>query len=319
MREEEAAWRAAADRLHRQQEEYLQLLEREATRSTDDLIEEYTLPERKLRDTLYANTAEAQREVQVASATFTAQSRAREQELERQLEKQSAAQHALGEKVTELQRSLQDSRDLSAAASQRHAIELGLLAADLAETEEPAVAAGPNPSLGVGLRVPSVGEGTSATQLSVEALRKRAEASETEAARLHAALQQQARLENAEKEVRRLRGEAELLEGHAAAERLRSVCSDPDASPDASLGPNPLGPGTRLVRARSPTLRRPAPPPRPRPPSPAQDPRPRLARPPHPRTCAPPPPCCRSSPAASDATPNSPAAPPPLGRRAASA
>ena len=47
MREEEAAWRAAADRLHRQQEEYLQLLEREATRSTDDLIEEYTLPERK--------------------------------------------------------------------------------------------------------------------------------------------------------------------------------------------------------------------------------------------------------------------------------
>ena len=33
MREEEAAWRAAAERLHRQQEEYLQMLEREAALS----------------------------------------------------------------------------------------------------------------------------------------------------------------------------------------------------------------------------------------------------------------------------------------------
>ena len=126
MREEEAAWRAAADRLHRQQEEYLQLLEREAAQSADDhLIADLEVGRDQKRQT----AAEAQLGTTVA--TLKAQTQTREHALEVQLERQSAAQRQLGAGVMELQLSLQDSLDLSAAASWRHTLELRLLAMEL--------------------------------------------------------------------------------------------------------------------------------------------------------------------------------------------
>ena len=101
MREEEAAWRAAAERLHRQQEEYLQMLEREAALSgltTEDV--------EVGRDQKQQTAAEAQQGTAVSM--LKVQTRERE----------------LSAGVMELQLSLQDSLNLSAAASWRHTLEL---------------------------------------------------------------------------------------------------------------------------------------------------------------------------------------------------
>ena len=197
MREEEAAWRAAAERLHRQQEEYLLLLETEAAQSADHLIEDLEVGRDQKRQT----AAEAQRGATVA--TLKEQTRNRE----------------LSAGVMELQLSLQDSLELSAAASWRHTLELRLLAMELGALEEQhGGAAGPH-ATAMGIRSPPP---PLVTQQSVEVLRRRAEASEQEAARLHAALQQQARLVQA---VREVRGKAEALESDSATERLRSAGS----------------------------------------------------------------------------------------------
>ena len=113
MREEEAAWRAAAERLHRQQEEYLQMLEREAALSgltTEDV--------EVGRDQKQQTAAEAQQGTAVSM--LKVQTRERE----------------LSAGVMELQLSLQDSLNLSAAASWRHTLELQLLAVELGALEE---------------------------------------------------------------------------------------------------------------------------------------------------------------------------------------
>ena len=109
MREEEAAWRAAAERLHRQQEEYLQMLEREAALS--DQTEDVEVG----RDQKQQTAAEAQQGTAVSM--LKVQTRERE----------------LSAGVMELQLSLQDSLNLSAAASWRHTLELQLLAVELSE------------------------------------------------------------------------------------------------------------------------------------------------------------------------------------------
>ena len=113
MREEEAAWRAAAERLHRQQEEYLQMLEREAALSgltTEDV--------EVGRDQKQQTAAEAQQGTTVSM--LKVQTRERE----------------LSAGVMELQLSLQDNLNLSAAASWRHTLELQLLAVELGALEE---------------------------------------------------------------------------------------------------------------------------------------------------------------------------------------
>ena len=112
MREEEAAWRAAAERLHRQQEEYLMLLEREAAQSAEHLIEDLEVSRGQKQP-----AAEVQRGTTVAM-------------LKAQTCKRESAS------VMELQLSLQDSLDLSAAASWRHTLELRLLATELGALEE---------------------------------------------------------------------------------------------------------------------------------------------------------------------------------------
>ena len=209
MREEEAAWRAAAERLHRQQEEYLMLLEREAAQSADHLIEDLEVGRDQRQP-----AAELQRGTTVAM-------------LKAQTCKRESAS------VMELQLSLQDSLDLSAAASWRHTLELRLLATELGALEEQH---GGAMSRGVAPPPPLV------TQQSVEALRRRADASEQEAARLHAALQQQARLAQAEREVR---GEAEALESDSATEWLCSAGATGGAMAapygNAALGGAPAG------------------------------------------------------------------------------
>jgi hypothetical protein len=172
MREEEAAWRAAAERLHRQQEEYLQMLEREAALSDHLIVEDREVG----RDQKQQTAAEAQQGAAVSM--LKVQTRERE----------------LSAGVMELQLSLQDSLNLSAAASWRHTLELQLLATELGALEERLHgAACPHATSSVGAPPPRpvTPPPPPVTQQSVELLRRRAEASEQEAARLHVALQQQ--------------------------------------------------------------------------------------------------------------------------------
>ena len=127
--------------------------------------------------------------------------------------------------VMELQLSLQDSLNLSAAASWRHTLELQLLAVELGALEEQLDgAARPHATSSVGAPPPRpvTPPPPPVTQQSVELLRRRAEASEQEAARLHVALQQQVRLAQAERGARG-EAEAEALESAAAAALPRTA------------------------------------------------------------------------------------------------
>ena len=238
LKKEEAVWRAAAERLHRQQEEYMQLLEREATRTTveslaplptgADLEGAASIGAPSDPSAMYA----AQRDLLDARVTSAAHSRTREVELERGLAEQTAAHRRLGAEMRTLQDNLNASHRLSTAAAKRHEIELALLVAELSDAEDRGAAgATDTPAVTLGYsgysmaRASGSGVGglpKGASELSVEGLRKRAEAAEAEGARLHAALQQQARAEQAEQEVRRLRQEADVMEQRWATERMFS-------------------------------------------------------------------------------------------------